>query len=215
MGRFKVVYLDPPWDYWRLESTDANTLPFATLVLLYPLMRLDELERLDVPRIASDHAVMFLWVLDGYLQQGIGAMEAWGFSYRTVAFVWVKTHGEPVQTVTARGRLVNEFRIRPRHVNSPITLGGSELCLIGHRGQPVKNGVFVPYTGVRKVVFAPSPRGHSSKPPIFRDLIQRRLTKARANTRLEMFARGEAPGWTLHGNQAVGRTIEVPMRGAA
>ena len=41
---------------------------------------------------ASDDAVLFLWVTAPQLDVGLRIVEAWGFEYKTVAFVWVKTN---------------------------------------------------------------------------------------------------------------------------
>ena len=49
-----------------------------------------ELQQLPVKEIADKDCALFLWVTDSHLKEGIELMEAWGFTYRTIVFIWKK-----------------------------------------------------------------------------------------------------------------------------
>lgn len=82
VGRFPVVYVDPPWRYEHAE-------PGRQVENQYPTMSLDDLKAMasDVP--AEDDAVLFMWATSPKLAESIELLTAWGFDYRT-SLVWVK-----------------------------------------------------------------------------------------------------------------------------
>jgi N6-adenosine-specific RNA methylase IME4 len=211
--KFRVIYCDPPWKHnvhakGRVVKHDAYR-NVESRKHYKGIMSLQELMNLDVPRVCADDAVLFLWVLDGYIESAFRLMRAWEFIPKTVAFDWIKTYA-PIEQQEKNGRPINRYLIQPRSLHAPITMHGHELCLYGTRGCPIKAGIFHMHTGVKQVQYAPV-TGHSAKPPIIRELIQKTLTTATKRTRLEMFARGSIPGWTVFGNEAKG-TIKFPHR---
>jgi N6-adenosine-specific RNA methylase IME4 len=40
--------------------------------------------------LAADDCALLLWVTDPFLDRGIELIGAWGFTYKTVGFTWVK-----------------------------------------------------------------------------------------------------------------------------
>lgn len=80
LGRYQVIYADPPWQYEDAEPSRAienNYLPMA----------LEDIAALDVP--AADDAVLFLWASSPKLAEALEIVEAWDFHYRT-HMVWAK-----------------------------------------------------------------------------------------------------------------------------
>src|SRR5215216_6312757 len=67
-GRFRVIYTDPPWPWNHskqlgfLASTSGTTYDIASLTDLWSM---------DVRSCAADDAVMFMWVLNGFLEPAI------------------------------------------------------------------------------------------------------------------------------------------------
>ena len=45
---------------------------------------------LPVRNIATDEAILFMWATFPNITEAIEVMKAWGFIYKTAAFVWVK-----------------------------------------------------------------------------------------------------------------------------
>jgi len=83
LGRFPVIYADPPWRY-DFAPTDSRKIENA-----YPTMDLEDIKALPVDGVCHDDAVLFLWATSPKLPEAFAVMEAWGFTYRT-CMVWVK-----------------------------------------------------------------------------------------------------------------------------
>lgn len=105
LGRFPVIYADPPWQY------DHQTSDNRLVENHYPTMSLEDICALPVQDIATPDAVVFLWATVPMMPEALQVMDAWGFKYRTGA-VWVKD------------KIGMGFWFRQRH----------ELLLIGVRG---------------------------------------------------------------------------------
>lgn len=52
----------------------------------------EELYQLPVAEIAAENCVLLLWATFPKLPEALRLIEAWGFQYKTVGFVWVKTN---------------------------------------------------------------------------------------------------------------------------
>ena len=55
----------------------------------YPTVKLKQLKELDVNSIAADDCILFMWTTGPQMANSIELGEAWGFEYKTVAFVWI------------------------------------------------------------------------------------------------------------------------------
>ena len=53
-------------------------------------MGIDELCTLPVSDLAAPDSVLFLWATFPQLPEALRLIEAWGFRYKSVAFVWLK-----------------------------------------------------------------------------------------------------------------------------
>jgi N6-adenosine-specific RNA methylase IME4 len=135
----------------------------------YPTMDLDEIKALEVP--ACDDAVLFLWAPSPMLQKAFEVMNAWGFEYRT-CMTWVKPS------------IGTGYWVRQRQ----------EFLLIGRRG-----AMHTPDAEDRPDSVIEAPRtGHSEKPPIFYEIIERMYPTCE---RVELFARAPRDNWARWGNQ--------------
>jgi N6-adenosine-specific RNA methylase IME4 len=81
VGRYPVVYADPPWRF------DIPLSAGRALENHYQTMSLEDICALQIP--AAENAVLFLWVPSPMLPEGLRVMGAWGFRYSTCA-VWDK-----------------------------------------------------------------------------------------------------------------------------
>jgi N6-adenosine-specific RNA methylase IME4 len=84
LGKFPIVYADPPWRYEGLGVTNSRTPE-----KYYPLMSVDEICALPVGDIVHDDAVLFMWVTNAHLPGGLKVIEAWGFEY-VANMIWDK-----------------------------------------------------------------------------------------------------------------------------
>lgn len=137
----------------------------------YGTMSIDELLALPVGSAAMADAHLYLWITNRSLPKGFALLERWGFRYIT-CLTWAKPNFG----------MGNYFRGQTEHV------------LFGVRGSlPLKR------KDVGTLFSAPrGPRGHSSKPPGFYELVE----SCSPGPYLEMFARGSRADWTSWGAEA-------------
>tara|TARA_Y100000310_G_scaffold345377_1_gene464283 strand:- start:3068 stop:4048 length:981 start_codon:yes stop_codon:yes gene_type:complete len=82
LGKFPVIYADPPWSY-------SNSGFEGSAEDHYPTMNTDAICAMPVKDAATDNAVLFMWATNPLLEDAIRVIEAWGFEYKT-NFVWTK-----------------------------------------------------------------------------------------------------------------------------
>ena len=83
IGKYSVIYADPPWRYAQKGLQGAAEKH-------YPTMGIDELCTLPVADLAAPDSVLFLWATFPQLPEALRLIKAWGFTYKSVAFVWLK-----------------------------------------------------------------------------------------------------------------------------
>lgn len=191
-GHFGAILADPPWAFQTWWSGRSNKLPSPKRKFSYPsratapayeVMREDDLNALPVEALAAENCVLFMWSCWPVLQWSLRTMEAWGFTYKTCGFCWMKAHA-------------GQIELFQDDIEAHMTLGywtrsNSEFCLLGTRGKPKRLSA-----DVRQGIIAPK-REHSRKP----DGIHERVERLVAGPYLELFARQKRPGWTVWGNQ--------------
>jgi N6-adenosine-specific RNA methylase IME4 len=195
--RFPVILADPPvpFETWgkRPGGVDSRTAEAH-----YSTMTWADLEGLGerIRAVAAEDAVLFLWLCQPLLVETLRMAQAWGFTYKTKAFSWVKL---------VRGKGLSF------HVGMGYwTRANTEDVLLLTRGEPsrISRKVYQvlatleadPYSV--PAVMAPVGR-HSQKP---RE-IHRRIEELVPGPRLELFAREPVPGWTCVGNEIDGLDI--------
>lgn len=179
--RFDIIYADPPWDYngklqFDKTSKSADKVDLSKKIFIssaafkYPTLKTPELMKIPVDGIAKNDCLLFMWTSNPHLAQAIELGKAWGFEYRTVAFVWDKMSHNP----------------------GKYTLSNCELCLVFKRGRiPRPRGA----RDVQQLVR--SPRGeHSEKPAEVRQAIEKMFP---TQERIELFARKRTDGWSAWG----------------
>jgi N6-adenosine-specific RNA methylase IME4 len=178
---YSVIYADPSWHFKTYSQKGAG----RSASVHYDTMTLNEIKALDVASIASKDAVLFLWVLQSMLPHALELIDAWGFKYKTIGFVWVKMRGKQAAMFCGQTDV--------RRMMGYYTRAGSEICLIATRGKGLKRLS----KGEYQVVLAPL-REHSRKPDEVAQAIERLYGDV---PRLEMFARTRRDGWDVFGNQ--------------
>lgn len=94
IGHYSVIYADPPWRYQRSAVQGAAEKH-------YPTMGIDELCALPVANLAAPDSVLFMWATFPQLPEALRLIKAWGFQYKSVAFVWLKQTASPRDGFTA------------------------------------------------------------------------------------------------------------------
>lgn len=175
--RYQVIYADPPWHYYGDPDKDQAAGKH------YDLMSTADIAAVEVRSITAPSAALFLWSTGPRLPEAIEVMAAWGFHYRGVQSVWVKT--------AADGHIIHGQGVRPT-----FTKPTTEFLLVGStckRGRPLP--LLTEAQG--QVVLAPRGR-HSQKPSLFRERIVELLGDV---SRIELFARERVAGWDAWGNE--------------
>lgn len=87
MKKYQIIYADPPWQLKYLKETKIGINVYN---LPYPVMSDDDIKRLPIKELLDRDALLFLWCVDSKLPILFDIMDAWGFKYVTVGFVWNK-----------------------------------------------------------------------------------------------------------------------------
>lgn len=89
-GPFGCILADPPWPFRTYGGDDIAPTQGAQP---YDVMSMDAIKALPVSRAAARDCALLMWVVDSNLPDAMDLGAAWGFDFKTVAFVWAKTDG--------------------------------------------------------------------------------------------------------------------------
>jgi N6-adenosine-specific RNA methylase IME4 len=140
-------------------------------------MSIEDICALPVADIAAKDSVLFLWATFPMLPEALRVIKAWGFTFKTVAFVWLKQNRKALTWFYGLGFW---------------TRGNAEICLLATRGHPKRQD-----NSVHQFIISPI-EAHSKKPDEARDKIVRLMGDL---PRVELFARQTPPGWDVWGNE--------------
>ena len=168
--KFNILYADPPWKYERNKVQGAAERH-------YPTMSIEQLCALDVEKITDENCALFLWSTFPFLPEALRLIKAWGFTYKTTAFVWLKQNRKNKDWFFGLGFW---------------TRGNVEICLLATKGKPKRKSA-----KVSQLIIAPIDK-HSKKPDIVREKIVELMGDL---PRIELFARQTTPGWEVFGNE--------------
>lgn len=163
---YPVIYADPPWEY------DFSPSSGRAVENHYPTMPIEDILAMDVARLATPDAMLFLWCPPSFIKKGLAVLEAWGFDLAS-SMVWDKE------------KIGTGIYFRQQH----------EYLLLGKRGKPITPA---PGTQPRSVLRSPR-TAHSAKPVEVYGLIEEMYPGL---PKIELFSRSPQPGWASWGNQS-------------
>jgi len=181
MKKYNVIYADPAWKYNRgvhQETFPKRKQTRTERELPYDTMTIERMKELNIKSISESDCACFMWVTDSHLKQGIELLEAWGFKYKTIVFIWKKitNKGNTCATVGA------------------WTMKNCEICILGTKGNMLKhkvsNNTFQLIEAERTI--------NSKKPNETRDKINAIFPNV---PKIELFAREKHEGWDVWGNE--------------
>ena len=180
MKKYQIILADPPRLYNKRnlfkKNGDRNNFAWGA-TNHYPVMKTEDICKLSIQNLIDNNCMLFLWATFPRLNDALKVVEAWGFKYVTVGFVWVKT--------TKNGK------IRMDGVGN-YTMSNTEICLIGRKGKYWRNK-----TGIKQIILHPKME-HSKKP----DEVRNRVVELLGDRpRIELFAREKVKGWDVWGNE--------------
>lgn len=178
--KYGVIYADPPWHYDRRHGHGVAENH-------YPTMSLDEICALPVASLAAENSALFLWATFSQLKEALRVIDAWGFQYKTLAFLWLKQNRKADTWFYGM-----EFWTR----------SNAEVCLLATRGRPKRQ-----CAGIHQFVVSRIEQ-HSKKP----DIVRAKIVQLMGDVpRVELFARQKTPGWDTWGNE-VENDLEMEVK---
>lgn len=198
---YDLLYCDPPWSYNDKAQAGNRGAEFK-----YPCMSLVELVnlRMDIKNMMAIDSVIYMWTTGPMIPTALILMEAWGYTFKTIAFTWIKTNKNPIADhglrliVSEQDGKINttgDFMGMGNHTRS-----NAEFVLLGVRGKGIKRVS----ASVRSTVISPI-REHSRKP----DAVRHRLEMLYGDVpRIELFARERITGWEYAYSNEIYKFIE-------
>jgi N6-adenosine-specific RNA methylase IME4 len=167
--KYGVILADPEWHFELYGASGMLSHPANH----YPTSDLADIKARDVPSIAADDCILFLWATVPMLPHALEVMQAWGFEYKS-HFAWVKD------------KAGTGYWNRNQH----------EVLLVGTKGD-----VPAPAPGTQwSSVIEANVGDHSEKPEKSLELIEHYFPTL---PKIELNRRGPArPGWDAWGNEA-------------
>lgn len=171
--KYSIIYADPPWQFsaWSSKAQKHVSKHYST-------MTIHEIMDLPVERLTTDNAVLFMWATFPNLPLALDAIKAWGFTYKTCAFTWLKQNKKSSSLFWGMGY---------------YTRSNAEVCLLATKGKPLPRLSHKVHSAIVSPV-----EQHSKKPDEARDRIVELFGDL---PRIELFARQKTGGWDCWGNE--------------
>lgn len=171
--KYSIIYADPPWEFstWSKKAQRHVSKHYST-------MTTQEIENIPVEKLAVDNAVLLMWATFPKLPHAMATIKAWGFTYKTCAFTWLKQNKKAPTLFWGMGY---------------YTRSNAEICLLATKGKPLPRVS----RRVHSVILSPVAE-HSKKPDEVRDRIVELFGDI---PRIELFARQHTEGWDCWGNE--------------
>lgn len=175
MKKYNIIYADPPWQYKVYSKKGLGRSAESH----YPTMKLEDIQALPIGELADTDCILFMWTTIPLLQDCFSVMRAWGFEYKTVAFVWIKQNKKSDSLFWGMGHW---------------TRANAELCMLATKGHPKRKSASVHQVIVSHI------EEHSKKPDVTRHKIVELVGDL---PRVELFARQKTDGWDVWGNEVI------------
>lgn len=198
-----IILIDPPWNFkvWSKETGSAKSPK-------YDVMSNADIKALDIASVADKNCALFMWTTYPFLDFAIECGKAWGFKYKTVAFIWAKLNKS-----FSKGRFVESVETDANWFcgTGHWTRANTEPVLLFTRGKISRVSM-----SVRQLVVKPLLPKHSEKPIEVHHRIEQLV--GTEHTFLEVFARRcpeRFSHWTFLGNEVTGNDIRDDLKAYA
>ena len=173
MKKYGIIYADPPWHYRVYSKKGAGRSAESH----YPTMTIEKIQALPVSELADKDCALFMWIIFPLLKESLSVLSAWGFKFKTIAFVWIKQNRKSDSLFWGMGYW---------------TRANAEFCVLATKGKPKRMA-----KNVHQVIISHIEE-HSKKP----DEARRRIVRLMGDLpRIELFARQKSAGWDVWGNE--------------
>jgi N6-adenosine-specific RNA methylase IME4 len=169
--RYPIILADPPWH----EITWSHKGKGRSASAHYDTMTLDAIKALPIADLSARHGWLILWTTWPMLRHAMDVADAWGYTYSSDAFLWIKS---------TKGKTKDGSGLRAG--GGHTTRKCSEMSILARRGK----GVPRKSKAIKDVIIAPRREPHR-KP----DEQYTRIEAVYDGPYLELFARYRWPGW--------------------
>lgn len=191
-GKFQLLYADPPWAFRTFNATGKTPTQkkFNEAEDHYPTVPLEHLKLLGVNTVAEADSVLAMWIVGSHCDAALELAEAWGFSFVTDLFYWLKQkliRADQIDLFTgdiAEPKISMGYYTRKQLEPVWLFKRGKGLAVLDH--------------AVRQLIIE-SPGTHSRKPVEAAQRLERLFGPD--VTRLELFSRTPRAGWAHWGNE--------------
>lgn len=89
--KYNIIYADPPWTY-KDKRNDYKMSGGA--IKHYKTMKIEDIYKMGdtIQKIAAKDCMLFMWATFPNLVEALKTIKAWGFTYKTLGFSWIKTN---------------------------------------------------------------------------------------------------------------------------
>lgn len=174
--KYDIILADPPWKY--NSRANHKTRFRGGAEGHYDLLTTQEICNLPISELANPNALLFMWATFPMITDAFKVIDAWGFKYKTIGFLWAK---------------LNPKAGTPFFGVGYYTKSNSEPCLLATRGKAMKPII----NTVSSLILAPR-QEHSRKPEESLIRIERMYPDTK---KLELFSREKREGWDSWGNE--------------
>jgi N6-adenosine-specific RNA methylase IME4 len=174
--KYNVILMDPPWEYKNKKTGGSMKSASNQKYNVLDTTEIDIIYHLYANTHIADDAVVFCWVTNPMLFDALTLLKSWGYTYKTM-ITWIKTN------CLGMGAW---FR------------GNTEHLLVAVKGN-------VKAFHCQQKNYIEHPRlGHSEKPKVFKDLIEKAVRQSFTEPRyLEIFTGPAAAGGGHGGNETL------------
>jgi N6-adenosine-specific RNA methylase IME4 len=171
--KYNIILADPAWRFITWSENGRG----RSAERHYNTMSLNDIKNLPIGEIADKDCVLFIWAVNSMLPQALEVIDAWGFEFKTVAFVWFKKNKKSDTLFFGLGFW---------------TRSNAEQCLLATKGNPKRISANISQAVFSKI------REHSRKPDEVRESIVQLMGDL---PRIELFARQHFKGWDAWGDE--------------
>jgi len=184
-NKYSIIYADPPWNYIQSGSKKHSR---GMAKQHYSTMVTEDICKIPVKSITTEQSICFMWATFPNISEALKVLDCWGFTYKTVAFTWIKKNRKSNSLFWGMGA---------------YTRANAEICLLGISPK-LKATEFVKSHKVHSVVVS-SIEQHSKKPDVIRDKI---VELCGDLSKIELFARQNPIGWDCFGDE-ITKEVEI------
>ena len=180
--KYDIIVMDPPWKYGGMKQLSRHVRK------LYLTQSMKTMMAWDIQKMCKPTTMLYMWTTGPKLMDAQKLFDAWGFEYKTVAFVWDKQ------------------RVCP----GLYSMSQCEYVLVAYNRGQGKHNQPSPQDYTQRQLIREKRSSHSTKPEEIQDRIE--LQWGPDVSYCEVFARRFRPGWDCIGNEING-TIEDFLAG--